>query len=274
MKKLNIEFLDSRTETLLKESSAKVHSIFTNNINILAEDTLITISNQVSKQRHIIKIKECIDFTNMPVSIGDSVILSNKQICLNNEVCFAYEDEACSIIDPFLQTYQLRKEHLHLLDNLKEWMLKQKKVHLDNYPKEDILMRYQFDKIDTFLKNKDIKSAKNLIGLGLGLTPIGDDILFGFILAKQAIDEHTFDFSALIKSVEEKTNILSIQLLKDLVHKDYSLYYREALEEFFIQIDIAKLKDLVHFGETSGMAILTGFLYGLTKRSEQNNDPT
>lgn len=124
------------------------------------------------------------------------------------------------------------------------------------------------------------QAARRLIGLGLGLTPSGDDFLLGFVAARTA------------QSAEDEVRSLRIQLAHHAMKATplvSATYLRHGLQGRFSS-HLKQLLDLLHsprcspeatrlaidqvirVGSTSGRDALMGLLMGLY-RHEQQKDP-
>lgn len=99
-----------------------------------------------------------------------------------------------------------------------------------------------------------------LLGAGAGLTPSGDDVLAGFVLAAEAFGLDVVAVRSLLaKLVDERTTALSAQLLRHAMRG-------ECIPELAALINsvagMGKLPratdDLLHVGHTSGAALATG----------------
>jgi hypothetical protein len=122
------------------------------------------------------------------------------------------------------------------------------------------------------------EAASDLVGLGEGLTPSGDDFLGGLLFClnrlRQAYPREldiAGDYSSFIEQSKTRTNRISYALLKDNA-RGHGL---EPLENFAsallggdpddsLQL-IAEL--LINVGHSTGWDMLTGFLVGLTATS-------
>ena len=121
------------------------------------------------------------------------------------------------------------------------------------------------------------KHGRRLIGLGLGLTPTGDDYLTGLLLAlqlnhklRETIIEAIFD-ALLDKSILHATNLLSQQQI-------YFALHGEAKPSLLSLIQVCQtpevgnlssasiqllVEEVLSIGSTSGYDLLTGVLAGL-----------
>jgi len=140
--------------------------------------------------------------------------------------------------------------------------------------------------IDGLLENS-ITSGKLLLGLGPGLTPAGDDFLCGFALAaysrsslqpnssdyieKQSVHTwlaHVLDWTA---SATPPTNSISLNFLTLAAAGKFSCSLVRLASAFDITTENPELslrealQSLSHYGHSSGLDAVTGFLFGLSK---------
>ncbi len=129
---------------------------------------------------------------------------------------------------------------------------------------------FAFD-FDLFVKN-----ATELVGLGPGLTPSGDDFLGGFLFAKQLLCStynnlskcHAWNFSGFLVENKARTNPISYQLLNDHA----AGYAMDPLHSFAnslllgqpVEKNLQFASKLVTVGHSTGWDLLTGFLTGMS----------
>jgi len=128
----------------------------------------------------------------------------------------------------------------------------------------------RFDGLKAVLKlDKNPLEARNLIGLGQGLTPAGDDILLGFL----AVVNHTWknreyaeELHKTISALVDKTADISKQALVNALNGDYHEYIQNCIrdlcegnsEEVYISA-----ASLLKMGATSGSDIACGIYFGM-----------
>jgi hypothetical protein len=118
------------------------------------------------------------------------------------------------------------------------------------------------------------QSSKNLIGLGLGLSPSADDMLAGFMAGlRWAINSFKGDVNrvdeinrAIVARVAENTTLLSQQLLKHGARGDVNEAVKDLLEAILAgEVDVKTAAEKVlAMGETSGVDTTVGILLGLS----------
>ena len=111
--------------------------------------------------------------------------------------------------------------------------------------------------------------ARNLIGLGMGLTPAGDDMVLGFL----AIVNHTCcnrDYINMLRGIvsnsTQKTTIISENMLANALNCDYHELLQNSLRDLCEgeQEDIyISTASLINLGASSGSDIACGMYFGM-----------
>lgn len=117
--------------------------------------------------------------------------------------------------------------------------------------------------------HKMYQSIDRITGLGIGLTPSGDDFLNGFFLSSYYLQKawrENFPFTEYIKRAEKNTGAVSAAMLKNAWHGRA----RQSLVDLFTALEEEnwqKGKQAVHkvlaYGSTSGTDTMCGVLAGL-----------
>lgn len=116
-------------------------------------------------------------------------------------------------------------------------------------------------------------AARQLIGLGLGLTPSGDDFLLGFVAARMAQGyrkEVQHLRRALTAHMMRATNLISASYLRHGFRGRFSSHLKQVLELLHKPgvteaAVLPALADLVRVGSTSGQDTLMGVLAALDR---------
>jgi len=122
---------------------------------------------------------------------------------------------------------------------------------------------------------KIMEEFRDLIGLGEGLTPSGDDFIGGLLFCRKILrdsypDILNLEFPSLpdfIESIRPFTNKISFAFLKDHaeghgfepIHLFANAFLTGQPDDLLHQI----LMDLTHIGHSTGWDLLTGFLVGI-----------
>lgn len=116
-----------------------------------------------------------------------------------------------------------------------------------------------------------IEGICNLLGIGPGLTPSGDDFLLGFLCGLRIIGQNSCRRVAdkIAQFIEQNapclTTLMSAEYLKYGARGMYHQRVNEFIDAFNIGSEndlISKAIDLMNLGHFSGVDLLTGFAYG------------
>ena len=120
------------------------------------------------------------------------------------------------------------------------------------------------------------KNADALIGLGLGLTPSGDDFLGGLLFAAKTLQAAYPDWSFTkhglpIETYQSRTHLISFTLLKDLASGQaigplHHIINGLLSAETAVSIYHPFISQLTQIGHSTGWDLLTGLLTGLLIR--------
>ena len=129
------------------------------------------------------------------------------------------------------------------------------------------------------LKSKDEylvkENIEKLIGYGIGLTPSGDDFLYGllsvFWLTSSAFNLNVEEFNILKRNIfflKQNTNFISQNLLSRALEGKFSEIVHNFLQNIFMEnSSVSYLKLLLlrfsSIGHSSGIDILFGICYGI-----------
>lgn len=109
------------------------------------------------------------------------------------------------------------------------------------------------------------RAALDLLGLGPGLTPAGDDVLAGWLVARYAADRPTGPVAEAVRSkARARTTLLSATLLDRAAHGEAAPACRDLLLALHAGSAVdAALAALLRVGHTSGAALALGIGLGL-----------
>ena len=124
---------------------------------------------------------------------------------------------------------------------------------------------------DVFHVQKTLLAAEDMIGLGPGVTPSGDDILIGFLaglwgLSGQHPKRHSFirSFGEGILQIAQRTNEISRTYLYHAARGQFSSTLSTLVENIGTGGEVEKTaQDAMRVGHSSGMDTVTGLLAGL-----------
>lgn len=274
----DIHFLDLLNRSQL---SGKIEQIFNKAINVLIDNQLFTLlSSQLdnapnscrllNKNFAPLKINEGDDFhiSNGKISIGENYLISFSlcQIWPQPVICFTLKKTETENYQLFLlkQTSRL------------DLILSEAQGSLFNYQGDNLFYSASAEKLNQLrcrlmsgLKNQQHQNLADIIrqfvGLGIGLTPSGDDYLVG-LMAFLLLRNHPINgvypdfYRGIIQGFDNTTAISAITLKKALAHE-----YREnmcQLIQSLVDMDETNIHlqflNILNIGSSSGSDMLFG----------------
>lgn len=264
LKKVKLNRVTSIDETLLEKlqkGDYSIHSVFNHTMNAIYNNHLITFGTD-TLPKGINNITTTITDFYESYCQGDMIKVENSTIIIG-EHRILLDSKSIHRYQMYKDTYVIAHIHIYNALQLIEFVKKSGIQSVFKYDEKNITQRYQFDKIAAFLFCPTLETAKNIVGLGVGLTPMGDDVLTGYIFAKQAIGKTVLWTEDLLKFAKNKTNAISLKSLYEITSYQYSDYLIRILKDFFINNRLDVIKEWIDFGATSGSALLTGFSIGI-----------
>lgn len=280
----DLDFEDFAFKSIGK-TDIRIHSIFKRVINIITDDKLLyTISNintdnapYTLKMDFTANFNEIIAKDDKIIFNEENIIIGNILINLSNVVLW---DSAIKVITDYssLNIYKNIETFNRMIiesgenGGCKDYYLK-RFLNINGHTASPI-EEHLYISIGEFYKHLSGKTLKkdhirNLIGLGIGLTPSGDDFLNGFLASigifKTNKDLHK-RISEWIYPLLASTTDISIAMLKAAIESKY----RESLSDFiysFLESDkedfIRCFNNLLSIGSSSGTDLSIGVVLGL-----------
>lgn len=126
-------------------------------------------------------------------------------------------------------------------------------------------------KISTFLTQPEPYPLLDLIGLGSGSTPLGDDAILGYLLSQRFVGKPLTKFHHFIQSKTLQTTDLSKEMLLDAYLGNYS----EPFLDWLISMQKGNQEELdatiVNLGGNSGWMILESFYQHTIRHLKEDN---
>lgn len=186
----------------------------------------------------------------------------------------------------YIDNYHLYINELIIELTKKELEEKENKLDLNEYLK---IIKEKLKEIDKgIFKNlviddkeniysKKLKKALNkeinvdeIIGLGPGLTPSGDDFLVGYLYSLNDENEFNELKEKILRIVDKNTNQISSTYLKAVLDKKRFSLFDDIIYPYDKESLLISLDKLFKVGSNSGVDILVGMLY--TKMKGINDD--
>ncbi|MDR2227697.1 MAG: DUF2877 domain-containing protein [Providencia sp.] len=263
------------------QSLGKIEQVFNKAINFTVENTLYTLlcsslDNAPSSCRLINT-----DFSLLTLKEGDPIYLSNKEWNIGENYTISFS--LCKHWQPLTINFdskKLIKENylLYIANQIKslDFVLQDNSSSLFNYQGTNLfyltvskqLIQLRLNLIESLI-NKDQQSItkiiKQFVGLGIGLTPSGDDYLVGlmaFLLLKGHPASALFPafYQGITQSKSQTTPISAITLEKALNQE-----YRENMQQLIQSLVGAQetniypqFLEILNIGSSSGSDMLFG----------------
>lgn len=286
--------------------SLRVHSVFASSVNLEVGESgrLIALTGPSGRvYPHAVVLKSPVDFRTWRLAIGGSAQLAEGLIWIDGQGITVAVDLKCAFRGPprslspivrftnlcricatRLAEAQARKQFDLRLDALRDpglplrkegETLRQAALALGASARTLAYADEPGVRPDSRVGLADIRSSvSSLVGLGTGLTPSGDDLICGFILAVRTRfcgEPHVGSelLEALCVAVEENlgsTGEISASLLRSTIQGHWpepllDLADAIAADREFEALQV--LDELCRLGHSSGADIATGFLFGL-----------
>lgn len=251
-----------------KDTIATIHSIYNKTINLLVGDRIFALQ---PKDSYI-----------SPVSLITTLTSEQfQQLSLqpNQLYQFHFNYQNCVIFQSKLTACKLaEKSQLDFFGNISKNILQQANTGglpllLKSYSNDSILSACQkyLEQAQFFYLHQEYensaKTLSKLLGLGIGLTPSGDDFLCGFLAAFQYFQQTNIPFyqylTQEIKLTVERTNPISQQFIQCALEQQFS---KTILDFFNLRgnsaVNIEEVKKWFEkIGHSSGMDTLFGIYY-------------
>jgi len=256
----------------IENGEYKVHSTFSNVVNLVKGDDLLTLASAPVNAGPFNII-----FNKLTISNFSQVIISNYEIIINNYSYRADNNKIWSSVYHFPETdLQTFKNKLEIIYNELKDLLPENSLifapekadfsqHLKGFEKE--LAESMKDGIVKLFGNNTEEGIKSLRGKGKGLTPAGDDFLTGYLYALYTVDKMSGSNTEKIRKetyqLSRTSNLISDSQLKAAANGWFTANIKTLLDRIFNKNNI-ELKDaiapLLSCGATSGADMMAGFI--------------
>ena len=269
----------------------QIHSVFNKVVNINSSDrVLYTIANKhtdnapytlrvdfeesfkdiIHKEDKVLIEKNKVLIGGLEIGLSDLALQNNKRKCVTGISLFSLKTN--------IEIFNDLIGELGEYGGCKAFYVQR---FLEIYQKDESLVEKELTKriesfYDNLMDNKlDKEDIKRLIGLGIGLTPSGDDFLTGF-LASISIFNFNIDLVDKIKAYIypflSSTTDISSAMLKAALEDKYREFLNEFIYSFFGYREekfVGAFKNLLTVGSSSGtdmsIGVLIGFAYTLER---------
>lgn len=263
---MNYQVLTTSTyvnEILAENNQGTVHSIYRNTINISIDKHLLAIQTKNSPLSPISLITNLStdQMKLLPFSVGDSILIetnSNTRI-INLTPTFLFPVQ-------FRQELFMKIRRCIITSNTSGFNLIFQHSDVVN---DDLILSTARNRIDTAYhswKKHDCENTcitlSKLIGLGLGLTPSGDDFLCGILAGLTLLGRNNHIIAQClrhyVKHSLRNTNEISQAFLRCALENQYSL----AVNQLWNNPSTEQISQMFHdIGHSSGIDTLCGIYF-------------
>ena len=251
----------------------KIHSVFNNAVNFYIEDdtiaSLVTRSIGGGPNNIVIDVNSLSFIKNIYID-GNKIILNDSFICdISSSPTYSSNlfvpSKSLELFSKGLNKFErILKKNAPPLSAA--FLIDRRRINFFITPFEKNLA-YSLELFSNDVLNGNLKSISKLKGLGVGLTPQGDDILDGFMIALLVYEKltgvNTEDIRKEIFNLSRGSNIISDTFLY-YASLGYLYERMKALILSLFSNDSTLIEEavlnLLNIGETSGADISTGFL--------------
>ncbi|WP_130806133.1 DUF2877 domain-containing protein [Senegalia massiliensis] len=287
-------YLDRDFQYFLKEKNIQgdIHSIFDKVVNIQSDNgTLYTISNnKTDNAPYTLKVdyngsfKDIVFEDQNIIKNKDNLFIGNIEIDLSSAELWNVEREK---IQSFSTEYI--KKNIGIFNMMIQSMGSSggcKYYYLKNFlgienNSDSLIERELSKKIDDFymkIKQDNIQETdiRGLIGLGMGLTPSGDDFLTGFMAAITIFNKNNDLFHKikdLIPLDTKSTTDVSRAMLKAATQEKFREYLNDFIYSFLYNNSdkyLKSFKNLLTIGSSSGTDMSIGVVLGFLFTIDEN----
>lgn len=271
---------------LVKSTQGTVHSVYQKAVNILVDDRIVVVMGSGAEDApdSIITDFEG-SFLDCPIQKNDAVSYKDSELWINDKVMVGFKDAV-------LFQNGLQYERLNTADDIRKEDLMNIRSFLWTYGKKDALYRAYFREHEADILQEMFQDcfermeqsdnwihfyeeAIRMTGLGIGLTPSGDDCIVGISLVFAFLcNDFQEKTEAFLRENRKKTNRISMQMIEN-ARIGRGRKSELILLKLLVRHQGVRIKQYVHnilcFGETSGTDTLIGILKALEYMKHQAN---
>lgn len=267
-------------------SSGIVHSVYQKTINLAIGHTLLTLQTKDTPLSPLSLITNLSvkNFNSLKISTGQTFKVNSKTCSIDillssgEKYSFCFLNVECTNL--YLNVSLLSTQTEHLLEQIKTVLIdsdtngfslifiNEKQIDLSpdsfilSYAKEKIRKSYLYYMEESFYKSA--RELSDLIGVGIGLTPSGDDFLCGVLAGLILINTEQDPFATYLKKLIgenlNRTNDISAAFLSCALKGQFS----QAVCSLPLLSSSSEIyKSFGKIGHSSGMDTLCGILYVL-----------
>lgn len=264
------------------EFSGYIHSMFNKVVNIYNtfDGEIYTLACKLMDNAPNTIILEINKFTSFSLEMDDKIFFKNNLLYIEDKVTISIENIAawtCSL-PPYPFDTNILKDNLIYTKKHIENYNEYKGIHVieenNLFIKQANIMLNERIKIlkDKLFEGEPniVKYASNLVGLGIGLTPSGDDFLVGLFTVINMKHNILYEYRQKCVEIANRAKDLTNDISYITLEKASKGEVRQTLVKFLEDITKGReeelqisLEDLLNIGSSSGTDIARGIVCGL-----------
>lgn len=260
----------------LSSKQAHVHSVFNHVVNIVTVDnTLFTLTDAtLNSGPNCFNVKD-INLTSINLQEGTPVYLDKQSILIKDQVLIDISNPLITLqSSPSITFNPLIVEIINVIESSHVYETYHKSESLFEKTVDQMIAEKSMSIILSLKnnnKNTVYSTLKTLIGLGVGLTPSGDDFLCGlaYISSLEGFSNPFVQdlMKQLLQDIAQNTNLISLtqyeNALKGQVRMEVNETTQAILDPQANSDEILEKLSILNIGSTSGFDMLSGILFGI-----------
>ena len=282
---------------LAANRTGKIHSIFKNTINISLDKRIVSIHpRDIIKTPMSLRMNGEVDLESLALNQGEDIRINKDSLILGSNVFYIKNTKVWNPKLLPIYSKEESKNHDNILYN-KEFIKDMLRVYGGENQVKDIVLSL-LDGKEIKIKDGDYFSSKvykslegiiagaeilecrdasenlfHILGLGIGLTPSGDDFIMGFMSVLAAfknldsfVDNLLLEIKKDLKDSLDKTTFLSSELYYYTLEDKYSSIFLDifaAIKKEDKDSLFKAIQSLLAMGHSSGTDTLCGIVFAM-----------
>ena len=207
--KANVISIDQTILEELKMNGASVKGVYTSTIHLSLNTRILTVGSKIGKGKHHVVIDQSLDFYEGNIAQGTHVFFEDNTIRLG-DITLLLVEGSIHTFQPYDKIFRHTQETIKMRKTLKNYVTQGPLYQSFVSDHTHLLHRLMMDKVDVFMHSPGYPSALSILGLGMGLTPFGDDVLTGFIMGLNTVGKQLPWIPDVVSDANKKTSSLSV----------------------------------------------------------------
>jgi len=190
----HVIWADQQLESILKQGSFTVHSVFDHAVNIANHDVMWTLVTRNKPKAPLTCVCDLETFLTTILNVGMPCHVFDNQLVLG-KLQLDFPISSSSALTQAIGCFQSIESTCEGLNVLLDWCrlqsINEGALSLFNSP-QDAISTYLKHSLQDFLLDFDIHKLPSLVGCGLGQTPSGDDVITAMLAMAYAFNHRGF----------------------------------------------------------------------------------